>query len=78
MGPAHDKTGVFCKDEHRAGETEARGIRYTMKTICFIKKSVERRKGKGGRGRREDEGEDGRKRAYRLSVVQIPGDGPKE
>ena len=40
MGPAHDKTGVFCKDEHRAAEIDVRGIDYTIETICFIKKNV--------------------------------------
>ena len=40
VGPPHDKTGVFCKHEHRAGEIDVRGIVYTIETICFIKKNV--------------------------------------
>ena len=40
VGPSHDKTGVFCKHEHRAGEIDVRGIVYTTETICFIKKNV--------------------------------------
>ena len=40
VGPSHDKTGVFCKHEHRAGEIDVRGIVYTIETICFIKKNV--------------------------------------
>ena len=40
MGPPHDKTGVFCKHEHRAGEIEAQGIDYTIENVCSITKKI--------------------------------------
>ena len=35
-----NKTGMFCKYEHRAREIEAPGIDYTIETICSITKKV--------------------------------------
>ena len=54
VGPSHDKAGVFCKHEHRAGEIEAQGIDYTTETICFITKKIWAKDAR----RPEDEGRD--------------------
>ena len=58
MGPSHDKTGVFCKHEHRAGEIDVRGIVYTIETICFIKKKCPRAQRAQEENEEEDQGED--------------------
>ena len=57
VGPSHDKAGVFCKHEHRAGEIDVRGIVYTIETICFIKK-IPRAQRAQEENEEEDEGED--------------------
>ena len=71
VGPSHDKTGVFCKHEHRAGEIDVRGIVYTTETICFIKKKSPRAQRGEEENEAEDQQDDEEIWAYRLSVVQI-------
>ena len=40
VSAAHDKTCMFCTDEHSAAEIDARGILYAIEHICFVRKKV--------------------------------------